>query len=140
MIALLAALASFALSIVMLIRFDNRGFQFKEHVDWLSDVGVSYHMGVDRIAVLLIALTALAGHRDHLVVGHGQHELGSVRRALAARSAGMLGVFVALDLFIFYIFWEIMLIPMALLIGVWEARTESTRQSSSSSTHWLVRF
>ena len=53
--------------------------------------------------------------------------------------AGMLGVFVALDFFVFYIFWEVMLVPMALLIGIWGSPTASTRPSSSSSTRWPAR-
>ena len=53
--------------------------------------------------------------------------------------AGMLGVFVALDLFLFYVFWEAMLIPMYLIIGIWGGRNRSTRRSSSSSTRWPAR-
>ena len=52
---------------------------------------------------------------------------------------GMIGVFVALDLFLFYIFWEIVLVPMYLIIGIWGGRTGSTRRSSSSSTRWSAR-
>jgi NADH-quinone oxidoreductase subunit M len=120
-VALLAALGSFALSIVMLIGFDNNDkFQFDEHVEWLSDVGVSYHLGVDGIAVLLISLTTLL---SVIAIIWSWDTVNTRTReyyiALLLLETGMLGVFVALDLFIFYIFWEIMLIPMALLIGVW---------------------
>jgi NADH-quinone oxidoreductase subunit M len=120
-VALLAALGSFALSIVMLIGFDNNDkFQFDEHVKWLSDVGVSYHLGVDGIAVLLISLTTLL---SVIAIIWSWDTVNTRTReyyiALLLLETGMLGVFVALDLFIFYIFWEIMLIPMALLIGVW---------------------
>jgi NADH-quinone oxidoreductase subunit M len=120
-IALVAALGSFALSIVMLIGFDNNAeFQFDEHVEWLTDVGVSYHLGVDGIAVLLIALTTLL---SVIAIIWSWDTVNTRTReyyvALLLLETGMLGVFVALDLFIFYIFWEIMLIPMALLIGVW---------------------
>ena len=53
--------------------------------------------------------------------------------------AGMIGVFVALDLFLFYVFWEAMLIPMYFIIGVWGGHTGSTRRSSSSSIRWPAR-
>jgi NADH-quinone oxidoreductase subunit M len=121
LIALFASLASFVLSINMLIGFDhNDQFQYEEHVNWLSDLGVSYHLGVDGIAVLLIALTTLL---SVIAIIWSWDTVNTKTReyyvALLLLETGMLGVFVALDLFIFYIFWEIMLIPMALLIGVW---------------------
>jgi NADH-quinone oxidoreductase subunit M len=120
-IALVAALASFALSVIMLVGFDhNAEFQYTERVEWLEDVGVSYHLGVDGIAVLLIALTTLL---SVIAVIWSWDTVQERNReyyvALLLLETGMLGVFVALDLFVFYIFWEIMLIPMALLIGVW---------------------
>jgi NADH-quinone oxidoreductase subunit M len=120
-IALLAALGSFVLSAIMVIQFDhNAEFQFQERVNWLSGVGSSYHLGVDGLAVLLIALTTTL---TAISIGWSW---GTVKQrgreyyiAILLLETGMLGVFMALDLFIFYIFWELMLIPMALLIGVW---------------------
>ena len=82
---------------------------------------------------------AALDHRDHLVVGHVNTRPREYYIALLLLETGMLGVFMALDLFVFYIFWEVMLIPMALLIGVWGSRTASTRRSSSSSTPWPAR-
>jgi len=120
-IALVVSLASFALSLVMLFAFDrNAEFQFTEHRVWLKDLGISYFLGVDGIAVLLIVLTTLlslvsivwswdtvrARQREYFI-------------AILLLETGMIGVFMALDLFVFYIFWELMLIPMALLIGIW---------------------
>jgi len=120
-IAVGAAAISFALSIYMLFAFDhNDKFQFDEHKTWLKGLGASYHLGVDGLAVLLIALTTLLS----LVSILWSWNTISVRAreyyvAILLLETGMLGVFMALDLFVFYIFWEIMLIPMALLIGVW---------------------
>jgi NADH-quinone oxidoreductase subunit M len=121
LIALIASLVSFVLSIGMAIDFDkNDQFQYVEHHSWLSGVGASYHLGIDGIALLLIVLTTLI-----MVIsiiwswGTIDSKPREYYIALLILEAGMLGVFMALDLFVFYIFWEIMLIPMALLIGVW---------------------
>jgi NADH-quinone oxidoreductase subunit M len=121
MVALVASLASFALSIVLLFAFDhNAEFQFNENVEWLPDLGVNYRLGVDGIAVLLIALTTLL---TTIAIIWSWDTVNKRTReyyiAMLLLETGMLGVFMALDLFIFYIFWELMLIPMALLIGVW---------------------
>jgi NADH-quinone oxidoreductase subunit M len=120
-IALGASIVTFGLSLIMLFAFDrNAEFQFTEHRVWLEDLGVSYYMGVDGIAVLLIALTTLL---SMIAILWSFDTVNTRRReyyiAMLLLETGMLGVFMALDLFIFYIFWEIMLIPMALLIGVW---------------------
>lgn len=120
-IALIAALVSFALSIGLLLAFDrNAEFQFTEKRTWLAGLGASYHMGVDGMAVLLIALTTLL---SVIAIIWSWNTITFRAReyyiALLLLQTGMLGVFMALDLFVFYIFWEIMLIPMALLIGVW---------------------
>ncbi|MGI8484284.1 MAG: complex I subunit 4 family protein [Thermomicrobiales bacterium] len=120
-IALGASIVSFVLSLIMLFNFKrNADFQFTEYRVWLKDIGISYFMGVDGIAVLLIVLTTLIC----LISFIWSWDTINVRRreyyiAMLLLETGMLGVFMALDLFIFYIFWELMLIPMALLIGVW---------------------
>jgi NADH-quinone oxidoreductase subunit M len=127
LVAMIAALGSFALSIILLFAFDPKDpFQagkpvpFEEKLTWLSGVGASYHLGVDGIAVVLIGLTTLL---SVLAVVWSWGTVSDRPReyyiALLLLETGMLGVFMALDLFVFYIFWEVMLIPMALLIGVW---------------------
>ncbi len=120
-VALATSLGSLVLSLVMLFAFDrNAEFQFVEQVVWLEDLGVSYFMGVDGIAVLLIALTTLL---SVIAIIWSWDTVSERAReyyiAMLLLETGMLGVFMALDLFVFYIFWEIMLIPMALLIGIW---------------------
>ena len=120
-IALAASLVSFVLSLVVLFAFDrNAEFQFTERRVWLEDLGVTYFMGVDGIAVLLVALTTLL---SVIAVIWSWDTVRTRQReyfiAMLLLETGMLGVFLALDLFIFYIFWELMLIPMALLIGIW---------------------
>jgi NADH-quinone oxidoreductase subunit M len=120
-VALLATGLSLVLSVLMLADFEkNAEFQFREDVNWLPDLGVTYSMGVDGIAVWLIALTALIGV---LAVIWSWDVIAARAReyyiTLLILQTGMFGVFMALDLFIFYIFWELVLIPMALLIGIW---------------------
>ena len=120
-VALGSALASFALSVILLLRFDhNAEFQFREEFEWLPGVGAGYFMAVDGIAVLLIALTTLL---TAIAIVWSWDTVNKRTReyyiALLLLETGMLGVFMALDLFLFYIFWELMLIPMALLIGIW---------------------
>jgi NADH-quinone oxidoreductase subunit M len=120
-VAMIASAASFVLSLVMLFAFDhNAEFQFTEKRVWLDDLGVSYFMGVDGIAVLLIVLTTLLSLIS-IWWSWGTITLRTREYyiAILLLETGMLGVFMALDLFVFYIFWEIMLIPMALLIGIW---------------------
>ena len=123
-IAMAATLGTFALSVVMVLQFDkNAEFQFEERVDWLSGIGSSYHMGVDGMAVLLIALTTtLSAISMGWSWGTVTTKMREYYIAILLLQTGMLGVFMALDLFIFYIFWELMLIPMALLIGVWGSK------------------
>ncbi len=120
-VALGVSVLSFLLSLVLLAQFEtNAEFQFTERRVWLEDLGVTYFLGVDGIAVLLIALTtlltviAIIWSWDTVRLRQREYYI-----AMLLLETGMLGVFMALDLFIFYIFWEIMLIPMALLIGIW---------------------
>ncbi len=113
---------NFVLSIVMLQFFDRytADMQFVEKVPWISSLGISYHMAVDGISVLLIMLTALLS----LIIVPASWNYIKERElqffaAFLFLETGMLGVFCARDLFMFYVFWEVMLIPMYFIIGVW---------------------
>jgi NADH-quinone oxidoreductase subunit M len=121
LIALVTMGASLILSLALLVDFEkNAEFQYREDVKWLDELGVTYSLGVDGIALLLIVLTTLIGivsviwSWDTIKYRGREYYI-----TLLLLQTGMLGVFMALDLFIFYIFWELMLIPMALLIGIW---------------------
>ena len=127
MVALVTALGSLALSIAMVVGFNpnapfdaNNPVPYQEKIDWASGLGISYFLGVDGIAVPLIVLTtalsviAIIWSWDTVKMRQREYFI-----CLLLLETGMLGVFVSLDLFIFYIFWELMLIPMALLIGIW---------------------
>ena len=106
----------------LLVRFDGAvpGLQFATRLPWISAWGVGYHIGLDGLNVLLVALTAFLGP---LVVAGA---VPAVRRDVKLFHAmllfiqfAMLGTLVAQDLFLFYVFWEAMLIPLFLIIGIW---------------------
>src|SRR4030095_16937332 len=103
-------------------RFDasKSGFQFIEKGSWIPSIGVQYFLGIDGISLLLILLTTLLGFLA--ILSSWTAVTDRVKEYyifLLALQTGMLGVFVSLDLFLFYVFWEAMLVPMYFLIGIW---------------------
>jgi NADH-quinone oxidoreductase subunit M len=96
------------------------GFAFEENADWIPSIGARYHLGIDGISLLLVMLTTLLGMIAILsswsAIKQRQKEYYIL---LLLLQTGMLGVFVSLDFFLFYVFWEVMLVPMYFLIGVW---------------------
>jgi NADH-quinone oxidoreductase subunit M len=120
-IALFTTLAELVLAFVIWAKFDNTtaAFQFVEKANWLGG-GISYHMGVDGISMLFIVLTA--GLMPLCIIASWTSIETRVREymiAFLALETLMMGVFAALDLFLFYLFFEGGLIPMFLIIGVW---------------------
>jgi NADH-quinone oxidoreductase subunit M len=120
--ALIVSLATFALSLPLYVGFDGDSpdFQFDEFLPWLPNLGVGYHIGIDGISLLLVLLTTFLMPIALASAWHAIEE--STKEFLVAMlvlETGMLGVFVALDLFLFFVFWEAMLIPMYFIIGVW---------------------
>ncbi len=120
--ALAASLLVLAISLPLWFGFDpaDSGYQFVEQVPWIAQWGVSYHLGIDGVSLLLILLTTgltplilLAGFS-----GVEKNFRGYAALMLALEGA-MIGTFVALDVFLFYIFWELVLLPMYFLIGIW---------------------
>ena len=104
------------------IGFDRArpGMQFVEQRAWIPGAGISYHLGVDGISLLLVLLTTLL--TPLCLLSAWTQITTRVKEFLVAMcllETGMLGVFVALDLFLFFVFWEAMLVPMYLIIGVW---------------------
>ncbi len=94
--------------------------QFAVRTPWIPGLGISYHLGVDGISVLLILLTTILTPIAVLSSWNSvEHRLKGFMISLLVLETGMLGVFVSLDLFLFYLFWEVMLIPMYFLIGIW---------------------
>ena len=98
----------------------QRGMQFVEKAPWVQNLGIQYYLGVDGVSVLLILLTTLLSAVAVLSSFSAITEKVKTYMALLlVLETGMIGVFAALDLVLFYMFWEVVLIPMYLLIGVW---------------------
>jgi len=105
----------------LLVEFEvgTAGFQFEEQVHWYRDWGVSYHLGVDGISLLLVALTVVL---FPIALAASTSITDRVRQYAAMMlflEAGILGVFLSLDLLVFFVFWEAMLVPMYFIIGIW---------------------
>ena len=121
-IALVVSVLVFAETLLLWSRFDatSAEFQFIEHHPWIPAFGISYFVGVDGISLLLLVLTgfltpiALLGSWESV---HKQTKAFCVFILLL--ESAMMGVFISLDLFLFYVFWDAMLIPMYFLIGIW---------------------
>jgi NADH-quinone oxidoreductase subunit M len=121
-IALVTTFVTVALAVVLYVQFDGTvsGFQFVQKVVWIDTIDVAYHVGVDGISILLIMLTAIL--MPISVLASWESIAVRVKEyfvSMLLLEVGMLGVFIALDLFLFYVFWEAMLIPMYFIIGVW---------------------
>ena len=99
----------------------SRGdFQFVERAGWLPQFGASYFVGVDGISLLLIALTVVLTPIVLLSAGETVHQrLKGYLISMLLLETTMLGTLVAIDLLLFYVFWELMLVPMFLIIGIW---------------------
>src|SRR5260370_27420075 len=96
------------------------GFAFEETADWIPSIGAKYHLGIDGISLLLVMLTTFLGMIAILSSWSAIHlRTKEYYILLLLLQTGMLGVFVSLDFFLFYVFWEVMLVPMYFLIGVW---------------------
>ncbi len=95
-------------------------WQFRETYDWIPSLGVKYDFGVDGISLLLILLTTFMGIiaivSSYSAIHHREKEYYIL---LLLLQTGMIGTFCALDFFLFYVFWEVMLVPMYFLIGIW---------------------
>ncbi|NBO84788.1 MAG: Fe-S-binding domain-containing protein, partial [Actinobacteria bacterium] len=120
LVALVSTIATGALSIWLLQAFDSTdaGFQFVSRHEWIPAWGISWHLGVDGISLFLVVLTGVlfplvvAGVTPH-------HEERQYLVWLLMLEAGVMGSFVSLDLFLFFVFFEIVLVPMYFLIGGW---------------------
>jgi len=121
-LALGVSVATFLVSLVMWGRFDAASpeYQLVERYSWLPDFGISYHVGVDGISLLLIVLTTFLTPIALLCSWESvEKRVKEFSFFMLALEAAMIGVFMSLDLFLFYIFWDAMLIPMYFLIGIW---------------------
>ncbi|MGH8311293.1 MAG: complex I subunit 4 family protein, partial [Steroidobacteraceae bacterium] len=120
--ALASSLVGLALTVVLWQRFDSAqsGMQLVEFAAWIPAYGIHYSLGIDGIALLLVALTSFLLPVVLLASWTDIHErVRSYLFFMLALQTGMLGAFFALNLFLFYVFWELMLIPMYFVIGIW---------------------
>jgi NADH-quinone oxidoreductase subunit M len=116
------SLVEFVISLPLWFHFNSQtaAMQFVERYNWLPQYGISYYVGIDGFSLLLIMLSTFLTPLCVLATWTDiNHRVKEFMICLLTLMAGMLGVFVALDLFLFYVFWEVMLIPMYLLIGIW---------------------
>jgi len=121
-LALVAALAEFLFSLLLLRGFDaaNGTFQFQEFRNWIPSLGIHYHLGMDGISLFLVLLSTFLTPIAMLASWNSiQERVKAFFIALLVLETGMIGVFLSLDLILFFLFWEAMLIPMYFLIGVW---------------------
>ena len=121
-LALGFALAAWVVSLVMLAGFvaGDPAFQFTESLAWIPTFGINYAVGVDGLSIVLVVLTTTLTWISILAsFGPIQNRVKEYMISFLVLEVGMTGVFVAMDLFLFYIFWELVLVPMYLIIGIW---------------------
>jgi NADH-quinone oxidoreductase subunit M len=119
--AFFGMLVDFAATLLLVGGFaDGGGMQFVERLPWIETFGIEYHLGVDGISLWLLVLTGFIGPLAVLASWKGIHErVREFHVLLLLLQTGMMGVFASLDLFLFYVFWEVTLIPMYFLVGIW---------------------
>jgi NADH-quinone oxidoreductase subunit M len=121
-IANAAAVAGFLVSLPLWFWYDvnDAGWQFVEQLPWIPSIGAQYFLGVDGFSALLVLLTTLMGVLAILSSWNAIHErVKEYYVFLLVLQTGMIGAFVSLDFLLFFLFWEVMLVPMYFLIGIW---------------------
>src|SRR5271155_5536160 len=121
--AFIFSLLPLALSFYVLWQFNPQlaDYQFAEQYDWIPSFGISYHIGIDGISLFLVVLTTILITLSLLYSGGGDIEQRPREFCffMLVLENGLLGALLAVDLVLFYMFWEVMLIPMYFLIGIW---------------------
>jgi NADH-quinone oxidoreductase subunit M len=118
----IAGFAGFLVSLPLVTGFEKSkpGYQFVERIDWIPAIGAQYHIGIDGISLLLVMLTTLIGFLSILCSWSAvEHRVKEYYAMFLLLQTGMIGVFVSLDFFLFYVFWEVVLVPMYFIIGIW---------------------
>src|SRR5262249_23723204 len=121
-LALGVSIFEFAFSLLLLWKMDFKlsGYQLEENFHWITSPPIRYHLGVDGLSVFLVILTAFLTAISVIASWNNVHErIKEFFVTLLMLEVGIIGVFLSLDLFLFFLFWEVMLIPMAFLIGIW---------------------
>jgi NADH-quinone oxidoreductase subunit M len=121
-IAVITAVVTFIGTLIVLVRFNpgEAGLQLVDQAPWIPSWGIQYYLGVDGLSILMVLLTSFI---SMLAIASSWNAITTQVRAyyifMLLLLTGMLGVFLAQDLFLFYIFWEFTLVPMYFLIGIW---------------------
>jgi len=121
-IALIVSVAEFLFSLLLLrgISLNSGEYRLVENAQWISIPPIHYHLGVDGISLFLVILTTFLTPISVFASWSSiNHRVKEFFVMLLMLEVGVVGVFLSLDLFLFFLFWEVMLIPMALLIGIW---------------------
>ncbi|MER3417794.1 MAG: NADH-quinone oxidoreductase subunit M, partial [Chloroflexota bacterium] len=121
-VALGTAVLTWVFSLFVLVGYlpGRPGFQFVEVADWIPLFGIQYKLGVDGLSIALVVLTTTLTAISILAsFGPIQERVKEYMISFLVLEVGMVGVFLALDLFLFYVFWELVLVPMYLIIGIW---------------------
>jgi NADH-quinone oxidoreductase subunit M len=123
-IGLLASIATFLVSLLILGNFDSgvAGYQLELNQPWVSSLGIRFHLGVDGISLWLVMLTTLIVPLTLFspqAIGLRNIRVREFTVAVLVMETGMLGAFLAADVFLFYVSWELMLVPMYFIIGIW---------------------
>jgi NADH-quinone oxidoreductase subunit M len=117
----MVAFIGFLVSLPLVFRFDRtKDFQFVEQASWIPSIGASYHLGIDGLGLLLVMLTTVVGFIAILASWTAiQDRLKEYYAFFLILQTGMLGVFMALDFLLFFVFWETVLVPMYFIIAIW---------------------
>jgi NADH-quinone oxidoreductase subunit M len=121
-LALTISIAEFLLSLLLIpgVQPGVAGYSLVEYYNWIANPPIHYHLGVDGISLFLVILTTFLTPISILASWSSVHQrVKEFFVMLLMLEVGVVGVFVSLDLFLFFLFWEVMLIPMAFLIGIW---------------------
>ena len=123
-LGLLTTIVTFVVSLLILPDFDagQAGFQLEVDKVWIEPLGIRFHLGIDGISLWLVLLTTFLMPLTLLspqAIGIRNIRVREFIVAMLVLETGMIGAFLALDLFVFYVFWELMLIPMYFIIGIW---------------------
>src|SRR3989338_3767558 len=126
------------ISLFLLAAFNSKavGFQFQEIAQWIPALGIKYHLGIDWISLPMLLLTVLLSTISIIYSWNIKDRVKEYFIAFLVLESGMLGVFLTLDLFLFYIFWELSLIAMYLIVGGWGG----SRKEYASNKFFLYTF
>src|SRR6266704_2782394 len=137
-VALAATLVSALLTITMFLQFKagGMGYQFEQQISWVQSLGISYHVGVDGINVGLVLMAAIVAFAAACVSWEIKEREKEFYILLLVMAGGILGAFASLDLFLFYFFHELALVPTFIMIGVW-GRGEQKNYATFQITIYL---